>query len=335
MIAQRRLSRRQVLVAGGLASGLMLSGMWKSGAASGIKSSQRAELPSARQSRSRPCTPICGALEAGLDAAWSEIMKVEEAASLFSPQSALSRLNRDGTLSKAPAALIDMLTAAREVSDLTEGAFDVTVQPLWRLYDAAYKAGHAPSGDDLAAVHDLIGYRNVAVEADTVRLAKPGMALTLNGIAQGYATERCLSALSAHGIADAFLDTGEIGVAGKRDGAEPWTVGIADPRRDGQYLALTHPLSGVLATSGDYGTAFTPDFKAHHIFDPKTLQSPAQMASVSVLAQSGATADALATAMMVMAPEVSLALARRLGNVEVLLVTKDGATTRTAAFPIA
>ncbi|MGL4397376.1 MAG: FAD:protein FMN transferase [Hyphomicrobium sp.] len=274
-------------------------------------------------------------LETALDAAWSEIVKVQHAANLFDTTSALSRLNRDGELRDAPATLIDMLIAAQDVSRLTAGAFDVTVQPLWTLHQATYRTGRAPSSDEIAAVRDLIGYHNIAIDRRRVRLAKPGIQLTLNGIAQGYATERCLRALADHGITDAFLNTGEIGIAGKRDATHPWTAAIADPRHEGHAIALANPLSGVLATSGDYATAFTPNFSAHHIFDPKTLRSPTKLASVSVLAQSGAYADALATAMMVMEPDESLALAHRIAGIEVLLIDKQGAMMRSAGFPLA
>jgi thiamine biosynthesis lipoprotein len=93
-------------------------------------------------------------------------------------------------------------------------------------------------------------------------------------------------------------------------------------------------LAGVLATSGDYATTFTPDFKTNHIFDPGTLRSPQRMASASVIAKSGAYADALATAMMIMEPEASLALAQQVGA-DVLLMDKQGQITRTAGFPLA
>lgn len=334
MTTPARLSRRQVLISGGLASGLALSGVWALGGISSLKSGQRAGIAFGTTVKLKALHSDTPQLEAGLDAAWAQIIHVQKAANLFDPDSALSRLNRDGVIQDAPAALIEMLTAAQQVANLTGGAFDVSVQPLWQLHDASYKAGRAPSEAEMAAVRALIGYRNIEIQGTRVRLAKPGMALTLNGIAQGYATERCLKALAAHGIADAFLNTGEIGIAGQREDHQPWTAAIADPRQEGAYLALARPLSGVLATSGDYATAFTPDFKANHIFDPQTLRSPAKMASASVIAQSGAHADALATAMMVMDPEDSLALATKLG-IDVLLVTKDGQTSRTATFPLA
>lgn len=326
-------SRRQVLIAGGLASGAFATGSWGLRAAHGMESGHRAGIAFGTNVTLKAMHHDAARLETALDAAWAQIQRVEEAASLFRAESALSRLNRDGALNDAPQALVEMLLAAQEVSALTNGAFDVTVQPLWKLYEASYAAGHAPAAEELDAVRDRIGYRNIAIDGRRVRLLKPGMALTLNGIAQGYATEQCLRALADHGIADAFLNTGEIGIAGKRDGKDPWTAGIADPRHEGAYVALARPLSGVLATSGDYATAFSNDFSVHHIFDPKTLRSPPKMASVSVLAESGALADALATAMMIMEPNESLALAEKLSGVEALLVTKQGETMRTAAFP--
>lgn len=328
-------TRRQVLICGGLASGLLASGAWSGfGGGFALQAGHRAGIAFGTTVRLRAMHADKRQLEAGLDAAWAEVAEVQKAANLFDPDSALSRLNRDGHIEDAPRALIDLLTAAQEVSRLTNGAFDVTVQPLWSLYENAHRAGRLPQESELAAVRDLIGYRNIAIDGSSVRLAKSGMALTLNGIAQGYATQRCLDALAAHGIADAFLNTGEIGIAGKRDSGEPWTAAIAHPRHAGEYLALARPLAGVLATSGDYATAFTPDLTSNHIFDPHSLHSPRRMATVSVIAKSGAHADALATAMMVMEPEASLALAQRLG-VDVLLADKQGAVSHTPGFPLA
>lgn len=326
-------SRRQVLICGGLASGLLASGAWTAlGGRPALKMGQRAGIAFGTTVAIRALHVDAQRLEAGLDAAWAEISEVQKAANLFDPGSDLSRLNRDGYIENAAPALIELLTAAQEVSALTNGAFDITVQPLWTLYETENRASRFPDAAELAAVRHLIGYRNVVIQGTDVRLMKSGMALTLNGIAQGYATQRCLDALAAHGISDAFLNTGEVGVAGTRDGVEPWTAAIAHPRRTGEYIALARPLAGVLATSGDYATSFTDDYSANHIFDPQSLHSPQRMASASVIAKSGAYADALATAMMVMEAEASLSLAQRLG-VEVLLVDKQGVVSKTAGFP--
>lgn len=329
-----RPSRRQVLIAGGLTSGLFAAGGgFNLAAAHGLQTRQRSGLAFGTTISFKAVHKDADRLEAGLDAAWAEIVRVEEAASLFRSDSALSRLNRDGALENPPVALREMLEQSQSVARLTGGAFDVSVQPLWNVYARAFADGRAPSEEDLASVRDLIGYQNIALEPDRIALKKPGMALTLNGIAQGYATELCLRVLRGHGITDAFLNTGEIGVAGKRDDSQLWTAAIADPRHENGYVALTHPLSGILSTSGDYATTFTSDFATHHIFDPSTLRSPLELASVSVLAQSGGMSDALATAMMVMGADKSLQLAQSLDGVEVFLVTKQGEQKSTRGFP--
>lgn len=326
-------SRRQVLIAGGLAgSGLGVCTLFET---SKLKSAQRSGIAFGTTVSLKASHSDAALLDRALDAAWREIAHVEHAASLFRAESALSQLNRSGTLDNPPEALLQMLTEAIDIARLTDGAFDPTVQPLWRLYANAYAAGRTATDAEIASASALIGWRDIEVSQKRIRFARPGMALTLNGVAQGFATERCLAVLKKHGIENAFLNTGEIGVAGQRDEHSAWTAAIADPRHPGEYVALAQPLSGILATSGDYATVWSADFSHHHILDPKTLRSPTETASVSVLAQSGSMADGLATAMMVMGPEKSLALARRLPHVEALIITKSGQQLRTAGFSVA
>lgn len=332
-------SRRQVLISGGLlggaliASGAAANGVFAPGI-SNLKNAQRDGIAFGTKVVLKAAHKDSGVLESALDDAWNEVVAIEHAASLFRPQSALSRLNANGEIDDAPEALLNMLTHARHIAQLTDGAFDPTVQPLWAIYAKAFSEGRTPFDDELAAVRRLIGWQHIDIDGTRVRLGKPGMALTLNGIAQGYATERCLGALRAAGIENAFVDTGEIGIAGKRDGKDPWTAAIADPRSPGNFLGLSRPASGILATSGDYATVWSADYSQHHIIDPATLRSPPCTSSVSVLAPSGAMADGLATAMMVMGPEKSLALTARLEAVEALIVTKTGERFSTSHFPL-
>ena len=335
-----RPSRRQVLIVGGLASGALGAGlgvgMFGDGAArAGLSAGERRGIAFGTIVSLKAVHADAGVLDRALDAAWAEIAVVEKAASLFNPESALSRLNRDGTLDNPPDALFALLAAALETAQITDGAFDPTVQPLWGLYAKAFAEGRDVREDDLEAVRPLVGWRGIELDRAHVRFAKPGMAVTLNGIAQGFATERCLAALGAHGVEDAFLNTGEVGISGKRDDRSDWQAAIADPRSKDGTILLKRPLSGILATSGDYATAWSADYARHHILDPKSLRSPALTASVSVISSSGTLADALSTAMMVMGPERSLALAVRLSGVEVLIITKSGERHMTPGFPVA
>lgn len=259
-----------------------------------------------------------------LRAAMTALHDIERLMSLYRRDSELSRLNRDGELEAPDPRLVAVLRAAQATARLTGGAFDATVQPLW---DAAVEQA------DPARALPRIDWRKLEVGDDRVRLLGHGMAVTLNGIAQGYGVDVALAALRAHGIAHALLDTGEFATLGRRDDGEPWTLAVRDPRDARKAVHLLAADSRALATSGDYATTFSADFSRHHIFDPKTGKSPQELASVSVLAPTGMQADALSTAFMVMGAEASLQLARSLERVDLLCIAKSGAVHRTAGFP--
>ncbi len=259
-----------------------------------------------------------------LQAAMAAVRDVDQLMSLYRADSQLSQLNRHGALAAPAAPLLAVLQKAQEVSALTDGAFDVTVQPLWQAAN-----GQADPADALRHV----GWRRLQVSAEQVRFQAPGMAVTLNGIAQGYGADVALAQLRAHGIRHALLDTGELATLGERDDGQPWTLAVRDPRDADRAAALLAADGRCLASSGDYATTFSADFSRHHIVDPRSGTSPQELAAVSVLAPSGIEADALSTACMVMGAEKSLQLAARLPGVDLLCITKAGAQWRSAGFP--
>ena len=264
--------------------------------------------------------------EASARAALSEAMRavqdVDRLMSLYRPDSQLSMLNRDGQLIDPDARVVAVLREAQAISAATDGAFDVTVQPLWLA---------ATGQADAAPALQRVDWRRLQV-TDTALHMTDGMAVTLNGIAQGFGVDIALATLRSHGIAHALLDTGEFGTLGARDDGQPWTLAIRDPR-DAQGIAHVLAADGrCLATSGDYGTAFSRDFSRHHIVDPKTGASPQELASVSVLAPTGMQADALSTAFMVMGTDNALQLARALPGVDALCIGKDGSMRRSEGF---
>ncbi len=261
---------------------------------------------------------------AALDTAIAAVQHVDRLMSVYRADSQLSLLNRDGKLGAPDPRFVKVLRHAQAMSAATDGAFDVTVQPLWLA---------ATGQTDTDAALHRVDWRRLQVSDAAIRLSAPGMAVTLNGIAQGYGADVALDALRAHGIRHALLDTGEFATLGRRDDDQPWTLAIGDPR-DPSALAHVLPADGrCLATSGDYGTALSTDFARHHIVDPKTGRSPQELASVSVLAPTGMQADALSTACMVLGAEASAQLAARLPQVDVLCIRKDGTVLRSAGFP--
>jgi thiamine biosynthesis lipoprotein len=177
-----------------------------------------------------------------------------------------------------------------------------------------------------------VDYRKIHFDAQRVTLA-PGMKLTFNGIAQGYAADRVLAALQANGIRHALVDTGEFRADGRKADGTPFRIGIQHPRQPDAFVALCALDGRALATSGDYATYFSDDFVYNHIFDPKTGRSPLEFSSVSVAAPKGIVADGLSTALFVLGRERALALLERLPDCDAYFVAKSGHTFKTKNFP--
>ena len=217
--------------------------------------------------------------------AMAEIRRLEQVFSLYLPDSALARLNRDGRLPEPPFELLECLALAGSVHAASEGRFDPTVQPLWRAEAVAREAGTPLSDADRARAGALIDWVSVRLEPEAITL-RPGMALTLNGIAQGYIADRVAALLAGHGLTRALIDTGEMVALPEGD----WPVQL----QAGGSLELRNR---ALATSAPLGMTFGGDGVTSHILDPRTARpvlSPWRVVTIS--APSAALADALSTA---------------------------------------
>ena len=264
-----------------------------------------------------------GRAEQALDAAVGTIRHVEAQMSLFNPDSAISRLNRDKVLDSPDPDLVRIFQRAQSVSARSQGAFDVTVQPLWNLFEAARRRGGLPSPAAVAQARAAVGWQKLDISAHRIRLRQPGMGVTLNGIAQGFAADLVRAQLQQHGISHALINTGEWTALGRPGPARPWTLGIADPRQEQALIARLAMDGRSIATSADNQTYFSKDLRNHHIFDPHTGYSPPELASVTVAAADCALADALTKVMFVAGFHGALRLARQ-WQVDLLVVDKKG-----------
>lgn len=271
--------------------------------------------------------------ERALDDAFGELARVENVMSIYLPQSQLSRLNVEGVLKSPDPYLVQILGQALSMAEQSAGAFDITVQPLWTLYFDAQKEGRLPSSNEIAAVLTHVDWRGVSISANEIRLRDRAMAITLNGIAQGFAADRAMEALKKHGVQHALVNAGEISSLGRKATGDSWVIGIQHPRKKDAYLGLAGLDGRCLSTSGDYETTFTSDFSRNHIFDPATGNSPGAFSSVTVIAPDATTADALSTAIFVLGPERGLELAAKTPGTDVLLVMKDQRMMATPGFP--
>ncbi len=231
----------------------------------------------------------------------AEVKRLEKIFSLYDSNSALCRLNRDGMLREPPQELVALLADCTRFSQATGGAFDVTVQPLWDLYAAHFSQPAAdpagPSAADIAGATTRVDHRAVQVSPDVIRFLKPAMAVTLNGIAQGYITDRVADLLRSNGIGHTLIDMGETRALDNHPAGRPWEVGLRNPA-DASATVATVPLDNTaISTSGGYGTQFDEAGRFNHIFDPSTGACASRYASVSVMAPIATTADALSTAL--------------------------------------
>jgi thiamine biosynthesis lipoprotein len=256
-----------------------------------------------------------------------EIERLEAVFSLYRPHSELTRLNRERRLAAPSHDLRLVVAEARRFGSISAGAFDVTVQPLWRLFSNHFARHPAdlegPAERRVVRAAGLVDYRNLDCDNGRIALSRRGMAVTLNGIAQGYITDRIADLLRDAGMTGVLVDLGEIRAL-DAPGAEAWRIGIEDPR-DRSRMIGSLPLQGAaLATSGGYGMPFDRDGRFHHLFDPVTGRSAGQCLSASAVAPDAMTADALATTLAVAGAGRVRSLLGAFGGSHARLTLRDG-----------
>ncbi len=230
----------------------------------------------------------------------AEIARLERIFSLYRADSALSRLNATGRLPAPPFELLELLSICNGVHQATGGAFDPTVQPLWALYAERHAAGAAPARGEIAEVLESVGWQYVALSREDVVLGKKGMALTLNGIAQGYISDKVADLLRRAGVSDVLVDIGEIVALGRRPDGMPWRIGIAKPDDPAAVRKHRRLSDRAIATSSPLGTVLDDDGRVGHILDPRTGYPGGRWRQVSVIGPRATRADALSTAFCLM-----------------------------------
>jgi len=261
-------------------------------------------------------------IERAVEAAFSEIERLEGMLSVWLPSSDISKINDDAgsSLVSVSPETWQVIARTQEISLLTDGAFEITVGAVMRLWD--FQNQGAPIADQAALQRGLSFVDPHQVLLDSIRtkigLRGRGAALDLGGAAKGYAVDKAVEVLRKKGVKTALVDAGgDIRLLGRKPLGETWKIGIRHPRAQGEIIEVLEVDSGAVATSGDYERYFDRDgVRYHHILNPKTGMPARGVVSVTILAKTALEADILSTAVFVLGPEKGMNLIEQLNKVE-------------------
>lgn len=261
--------------------------------------------------------------------ALAEIDRLDRMMTDWKPESPLMDINRAAGERPVPTTpeLFFLIDRSKRVSELTEGAFDISFAGAGKLWNWRAQDPQIPDAATVKASIATVGWKGILLDAkdQSVFLSKPGMRIGLGAIAPGYAGDRAIEKIRALGIRDACVNlSGDLMAIGKKAG-EPWKVGITHPRRKGETIAVLPVSNAAVSTSGDYERYFEKDGKRYcHIIDPRTGYPADRCQSVTIVAPNLAFADGLATGVFVLGPEKGMALVEKLEGVQAMIVAADG-----------
>lgn len=261
----------------------------------------------------------------------TELKRVDASLSVFNDKSTISQIN-SGESNRTDPMLYEVLQKAQKVSEATNGAFDVTVMPLVNAWGFGFKKGTFPTQAQIDSLKQIIGYQRITLNADsTVKKNDNRIMIDCGAIAKGYGVDRAAKLLRDHGVRNYMVEIGgEVVTKGRNPQThKPWQIGISKPeennRTESDIQTILSLENAALATSGNYRNFYEHNGKKYaHTIDPRT-GSPVQhsLLSATVIAPDCATADAYATAFMVMGLEEAKALLSQHKELKAYLIYAD------------
>ena len=280
-----------------------------------------------------------------------EINRLDYLMSNYKKESVLSELNRNA--SAEPAAcnkeLVGVIEQSLQYSNITDGAFDITIGPLMKEWGFFKKKGRIPGKEELESALESVSYKNIIIEEKTIKslatklvtvktvfFKNPGTQIDLGGIGKGYAVDRAISVLKQNGISSALINfAGNIYTFGTPPGKDSWVIGLQHPRKSEGLLGTFEIRDKAVSTSGDYEKFFTIEGKRYsHIIDPRTGNPVKGIVSVTIVTGNATRADALSTGVFVLGLEKGMDLIEQLPDVEGIIVyedTDDKLSTKTSS----
>ncbi|WP_419214124.1 FAD:protein FMN transferase [Maribacter sp. X9] len=257
----------------------------------------------------------------------SEIQRIEKLISSWHPESETSKINANAGIRPVEVSweLFKLIERSVQISEITDGAFDISHTPLNSLWRFDGSMTSLPSKQDINEAVNKVGFKNIILNNKdrTVYLAKKGMRISFGGIGKGYAADKAKSLLISKEVKAGIINLGgDITTWGTKASGEKWMIGIVDPKKhDGLFSWLPILESSVATSGGDSDFMMVNDKKYTHVMDPRTGYPSSGILSVSVFAKSAELSDALATAIFVMGIDSGLSLINQLGDTEVIIIS--------------
>ncbi len=278
--------------------------------------------------------------EQNIDLAVSEIQRIEKLISSWDRDSQTSQVNRNAGIKpiKVEKELFGLIERAIKISEITDGAFDISYASMDRIwkYDGSMK--EMPSKEEIKASVSKVGYQKIILnkENSTVFLKEPGMKIGFGAIGKGYAADKAKELLIKNGVSGGIINaSGDMNTWGRQPDGREWTVAITNPMNKDKTFALLPLRQGAVVTSGDYEKYVNFNgIRYSHIINPRTGYPATGMISVSVFAPKAELADALATSVFVLGKEVGLNLIEQLPQVECIIIDDAGAIAATKNIQI-
>lgn len=263
-----------------------------------------------------------------LDAAVEEVKRIEFLLTEFSETSQTSLINRNagGKPVEVDPEVYDIIKRCKQISAITQGAFDITSGVLKKMYNFKGQQFVMPTEAEIKDALTRVGYRDIALlDGNKVLLTKPNMHIGFGGIGKGYAADKVKSLLLKMGVTSGVINaSGDLTAWGRRGDGKAWRVGIANPDDAEKRIASIPVENYTVATSGDYERYFEVNgVRFSHTINPKTGKPVTGIKSVTIVSPSAELSDALATSVTVMGPEVGLHFIEQLPNTHCMIVTGE------------
>ena len=264
-----------------------------------------------------------------IDEAISEITRIEKLISSWDPDSETSLINKNAGIKpvKVSFELFRLIEKAKTISELTDGAFDISYASMDKIWKFDGSMKYKPTEEEIKRSIEKVGYEKIIVNAKdhTVFLKEKGMKISFGAIGKGYAADKAKELLVSKQVVAGIINaSGDLTTWGTKASGEKWLIGIANPLSKDKIFSWLPIVESSVATSGNYEKFVVFDGKKYsHIIDPRTGYPSRGLNSVTIFAKSAELCDALATAVFIMGKEAGLDLINQLGGPEVILVDSN------------